>query len=512
MTAIFAGPAARNRLLTFGAAAAVCALMLWLDMQDLTRLPLDGDEAFSVTLALLPWGECWRGAVADATHPPVFTLILKLWVAIGGHSLVWLRLLPALASLALLVPVYLLLREFAFPRGAAVLALAAVAASAPRIEYSHVVRCYALYALAAGFSMWLFARNARRGRVGRGWTAAYVASTAVLCSLEYFGLWVAGVQLLLAAAVYRSELRRVCAAIAAAFCISLFWLPEVARAMSSGTRLENFIGWIPRPGFYQVPWLYHCLLGGPGIAALYRSLLPGSLWRHLMPVGLLLVFPPLALWCGRVVRHREWPQADESTHALLQFGAYASIPVAGTWCLSLAGPVSLFGARLLIFAVVPYCLLVARAVWLLRRRWLRTVFSGALMAWCVSAAVAQAWRPDRSVRWDELAACVAADPAGAALPVVAAESFVRIPYRLLLQLSGQPSESVALVPAFRGKLPQRFWALYRDLNDRPEYAHELAALLSAQGYAVERRCAARAGGYAVIFDLERESGPAPPNQ
>ncbi len=508
MTGTSVNSSGRNRMLTFAAAAALCALILWLGLKDLAKLPLDGDEAFSVRLALLPWRACWGGAVADLTHPPVFTLILKLWIAIGGHSLLWLRLLPALASLSLLAPVYLLLREFAFPRGAAILALAAIAASSPRIEYSHVVRSYALFALAAAFSMWLFARNASRGRAGTGWTAAYAAVTAGLCSLHYFGWWVAGAQLLLALTVYRTERRRVCAAILLAFCTALLWAPGVAHALSSGTRLRSFIGWIQRPSVYDAVWVYNSLLGGPGIAVLYRKLLPGPGWRHVLPVGAPLVLP-LALWCVRVARNRGWRQTDDSTRALLQLGAYVTIPVAGAWCLSYAAPVSVFVVRYFTYLAAPYCLLVARAVWLLRPGWARSAFAGALLAWCLSSAVAQAWRPDRSLRWDVLAACMAAGPSDASVPVVAAESYVRTPYLMLLQLSGRPPEGVAVVPAFRGTLPARFWALYRDLDRRPEYAPELAARLGAQGYAVERRCTARDAAWGVIAALVSRPPPLP---
>jgi len=80
--------------------------------------------------------------------------------------------------------------------------------------------------------------------------------------------------------------------------------------MSSGRKLEDAIGWIGRPGLSSVAWLYHILLGGPG-------------WPHALPVGMLLVSMPLVLWCVRVVRNREWRQADDSTHVLLQFGAHA---------------------------------------------------------------------------------------------------------------------------------------------------------------------------------------------
>jgi hypothetical protein len=60
------------------------------------------DEIFSVHAARHTWGGLRRFAAADLIHPPLFYALLKLRVAIGGDSLQWLRLFPALTSIAAL--------------------------------------------------------------------------------------------------------------------------------------------------------------------------------------------------------------------------------------------------------------------------------------------------------------------------------------------------------------------------------------------------------------------------
>ena len=127
---------------------------------------------------------------------------LKLWIAAGGYSLLWLRLLPAIASCLALVPFFLLVKEFALSRGTVALALAGLIANGTRLYYSHIVRSYSLLLLSA-FSLWLFARNSRRSEVKARYSAAYWLVNLGMCWMHYFGLWVVGIQIIVALAFYR---------------------------------------------------------------------------------------------------------------------------------------------------------------------------------------------------------------------------------------------------------------------------------------------------------------------
>src|ERR1051326_4891439 len=132
-------------------------------LRHLTATCLWFDEIFSVHAARHAWGGLWRFAAADLIHPPLFYALLKIWVSIGGESLLWLRLFPALTSVLALVPFLLLARELRLGASATNVALLLVAANGYLLKDAQEVRMYSLPLLLPLFSLWLFARlvNAR---------------------------------------------------------------------------------------------------------------------------------------------------------------------------------------------------------------------------------------------------------------------------------------------------------------------------------------------------------------
>ena len=69
---------------------------------------MDGDEIFSVGVAAHDWTGLLRAVGQDSIHPPLFYFLLKLWVAIGGDSLFWTRLLPTVFATLAIIPMVLL--------------------------------------------------------------------------------------------------------------------------------------------------------------------------------------------------------------------------------------------------------------------------------------------------------------------------------------------------------------------------------------------------------------------
>src|SRR6185369_4888831 len=66
------------------------------------------DEIFSVHAAEHSWLGLFSFAAADLIHPPLFYILLKTWILLGGESLLWLRLLPAFISFVAVIPFLLL--------------------------------------------------------------------------------------------------------------------------------------------------------------------------------------------------------------------------------------------------------------------------------------------------------------------------------------------------------------------------------------------------------------------
>src|SRR5215212_6044549 len=70
-----------------------------------------GGEAFSMIGAKQGWGDMFSYIITDIVHPPLFSVVLKLWILVGGESLLWLKLLPVLTGIGITVPFLLLCRE-----------------------------------------------------------------------------------------------------------------------------------------------------------------------------------------------------------------------------------------------------------------------------------------------------------------------------------------------------------------------------------------------------------------
>ena len=95
----------------------VCAVGLFaaFRLAELTRYALWYDELFSLTLAQMGWGDLLRAAVHDRTNPPLFYLIFKGWIDVGGTSVAWMRLLPCLTGISAAVPLAALARRIFAP-------------------------------------------------------------------------------------------------------------------------------------------------------------------------------------------------------------------------------------------------------------------------------------------------------------------------------------------------------------------------------------------------------------
>src|SRR4051812_11806866 len=98
----------RTRVALFIAIAAVyVAVRLW----HLDWTCLWFDEIFSVHAAEHEPGPLLRFVAFDLAHPPLFYLVLKFWINIGGEGIFWLRLLPVLFSCIAIIPFRFLVRE-----------------------------------------------------------------------------------------------------------------------------------------------------------------------------------------------------------------------------------------------------------------------------------------------------------------------------------------------------------------------------------------------------------------
>jgi uncharacterized membrane protein len=85
-------------------------------------------------------------------------LLLKIWIAIGGESLLWLKLLPVTVAVASILPLLLLCRELNLSAIETNTALFLIAVNAYLIQNAQELRMYSLLTFFTLSSLWLFVR------------------------------------------------------------------------------------------------------------------------------------------------------------------------------------------------------------------------------------------------------------------------------------------------------------------------------------------------------------------
>jgi hypothetical protein len=518
------------------------------------------DEVFSVHAARHQWGGLLEFVALDLIHPPLFYLLLKVWMALagGGESVWWLRLFPLLTQAAAVVPLLLLGRELGVRRDEMRVALLLWAVNGYLIQYAQELRMYSLLLLCALCSLWLFARftdaKARRRRTGA--LAALFAVNLLLVYTHYFGWLLVGLEALFIAIWRREKLKPFAVSlIALGVCFSP-WLWLVLRASVAGEGLlAQNIGWQARPRLADIfhPFL---LLHEP--FRFRRNTYEPLVLRVDVWLTVVLFAPPFVVLCWRAVRQRRHVEAqlpgDETVREAaagnaagggraagngagrrpgLTFLLFFSLaPVVIAFVLARVLPQSIWGTRHLIIIAPVYLLLASVAFVSLRRPvWLAVLLKVLLACWLTLAALLWLMRPNPPpvwCAWETLAQRVVEADANAEgeVRVYAAEDLIAYHLWYGMSLTGDARFRVAAVKNLPGLsedraffLPrgfnevtaadasaamreERFWVAFRDTSWNTE--HPLLRLLAERGYELEERFEVRASGQkAFIISVKR---------
>jgi hypothetical protein len=494
-------------LLTGALVALYVAARLW----RLNASCLWFDELFSVHAARHTWGGLWRFVAADLIHPPLSYALLKLWTAAGGESLYWLRLFPFVASVAALVPLLLLARELKLGAWATNVALLSAAANGYLVKYAQEVRMYGLLLLLTLTSLWLFARLLKREGGAGGLLLALFFVNLLLVYTHYYGWLVVACEAALLALRERRRLGPFMLTAAGLAVAYVPWVVACAGAARAGGGLAQNIGWIKRPGPFDLFELF-ALFNQPFY---FRQSSADPLFvRAGALLGLLLVgLPVFVLLFGWMRRRGEGDVRENDAVAFLL--TFTLLPVALAFVASYVLPQSVWGTRHLIVAAVPYALLAGLALERLRPAWWRASALLLLCCWLwLSGALVLVRREPAHIwcAWEGLAASAARDEArvpagGAARPsdVYAFEDLVAYHLWFALEREGRfrvvsvkGAPGVAEDPAYflprdfdgvavanTGALDgERFWAAFRD-TDWDESRQPLKLILE-RGYRAER--------------------------
>ncbi len=501
------------------------AARLW----HLTTSCLWFDEIFSIHAARHDWRHMFQFVAADLIHPPLFYALLKFWIAIGGESPLWLRLLPVLFSVAAIAPFVMLCRALKLNRQQITVALLLLAVNGYLIKYAQEVRMYSLLFFLTCTSLWLVVRFAQPdSKVIPLWAALTLVNLLLVYS-HYAGWIVVLVELFFIMFWRRERATKFRLTVMALILAYLPWLYLMSIAKEPGRGLAQNIGWVTRPGPGDLIQFF-ALLNTPFLFRQSSASSLNDIWS--ICVALLVIGVPLAFLVWQTFK-----KTRPHTQLMRLLLLFVISPVLLVFVLSWVLPHSVWGTRHLIIIVAPYAILVAIALTKLPIAWLRTVCLILVGCWVMlNGAVTLIKRPPTFTwcTWEPLAQDVVKAETGKAelVQIYAFEDLVA--YHLWFALAHTKQEEhperfkvhvVKGVPGLREDpaffLPRRFydietqdgatikgesvWLAFRDAQLNP--AKPPLSTITAQGFVVGRVFELGAQGQESFLVEMRRTGP-----
>ena len=369
-------------LVTVAVSGLFVALRLW----RLSASCLWFDEIFSVHAARHGWAELLRFAAADIIHPPLFYLLLKIWISVGGESLLWLRLLPALVSIGAIIPFLLLCRELNLKQSEWNLALLLLAVNGYLIKYAQELRMYSLLMFLSLCSLWLFVKFFRAEHASRKQLGCLFLVN-LLMVYSHYGAWIVVMVQCLALLIWqRRKAKRFLITFALLLLAYAPWAFLVRANAEAGKGLAQNIGWVMRPTLRDLTQLY-ALLNKPFWFIQSTAARPYDLLTALFAILILgapLVFLSMRVW------QRVEPENNIGRKTFRVLFLFVSAPVIIVFSLSWLLPQSVWGTRHLIIVAAPYAILVSVAVIRSPRSWLKIAVGLILGCWFLLAGVSWA--------------------------------------------------------------------------------------------------------------------------
>lgn len=338
------------------------------------RYSLGGSELFALVGARMALTDLLAYAVADIVHPPLFYILLKVWIALGGEALVWLKLLAVLSGSAIIVPFLLICRTLKLGSATRNLALLFLASNGYLIHYTQELRMYGLCASLALLSLWLVWRYWETPTVFNRHLLALFVTNLALIYTHYYGWLVVGLEFLFLALWQRQKLSGYAGCLLLlGLCFSP-WVYLVVKETNHIGGLARNLDWIPRPALSRLASLYADFNGQP-VLGLVNGL------------GLVLFgYPVLVMaWASlpsgwQAVRAQIKRSIGKAT-AFWMLLLTAFLPSIGLFLVSQRTAVAFWMDRYFVFIAVPYMVLVAIAINQLRIGWLRRLTILAVVVW-----------------------------------------------------------------------------------------------------------------------------------
>jgi uncharacterized membrane protein len=327
--------------------AAICLVYIALRFWNLTASCLWFDEIFSIHAAAHEWENLFGFVAQDLIHPPLFYVLLKIWISIGGESLFWLRFFPVFFSIAALVPFYFLCRALKLNYPTIALAFTFLAANGSLIKYAQEVRMYSLLLCVSLFSMWLFVRFFNLGK--SFWILTLL--NVLLVYTHYFGWLVVVAEVAAILILQRIKTRQILIMLGINLATFVPWIFAVWKASATNAGLAQNIGWIEKPNLTAIFGFIFDLIEPFYFQQSSRD--ATSLFYISVPILLVIVTATIFYLAG-------WRERSANRRRdFLLLLIFIKVPILLAFAASWIFPYSIWGARHLIIVFAPMAILTA---------------------------------------------------------------------------------------------------------------------------------------------------------
>lgn len=472
---------------------AICVVYVAARLWRLDASCLWFDEIFSVHAAEHEWWGLFSFIAKDLIHPPLFYVVLKAWITVGGESVFWLRLLPVVFSALALVPFIYLGRELKFTEPVLIIATFLFAVNGALIKYTQTLRMYSMLVFLALLSTWLFARYFNRGKS----FIPLVIANLLLVYTHYFGWLIVGAEVVAILWFQRIKWARVAIMSGILTIAYVPWLLSVVQAARSGSSLAQNIAWQSRPGIRELitfatdlvePFYYQA-----------SSVEPASIYFVSVPLVLILLASLTLYFIG-------WKDEENKQRVYLLL-LFAAMPFVVAFIASWLLPHSVWGTRHLIVIFPPLMLLIAHAIWNLTIPIARVAalsFLGALAILGLAINVSRATPRHVWCEWNNVASNIVQLESGNQRPVKIYAFENLVAYHLWFALRQEPRfhvdvakgldvrtddgtyflprgfDSVAIVPV-EEIVDDQLWLAFR--NSQADEQSLITAAFARRGYA-----------------------------
>lgn len=365
----------------------ICLVYIALRFWNLTASCLWFDEIFSIHAAEHAWRDLFRFVAQDLIHPPLFYVLLKIWIFIGGESLFWLRFFPVFFSMAALIPFLFLCRQLKLSFPAIAVAFAFFAANGSLIKYAQEVRMYSLLLCAGLFSLWLFVRFVN---MGKGFQALLIVNV-LLVYTHYFGWLVVASEIFAALVLARHRRKPILLMLAVTFASFTPWIYAIWQASKINSNVGQNIGWMSKPNLLSVFQFVFDLFepvyyeqSNADSPAIVLITLP------ILAVGILAYGFYFAAWKN---------ESDAEKRNFQMLLIFFFTPLALAFAASWLSPYSIWGTRHLIIVFAPLTILTAIEFSKIKFSQLKFAALGVIFLLFGAAFVLQATRKQPQYVW-----------------------------------------------------------------------------------------------------------------